>query len=187
MCLSISKSRLRKYFLKERKNNNSNYIEENLLINQQLKELILSFGLEKNAKIAIYLPLKGEVNLDKILTDLSYKFAAPKIEKEKLYFVPYQLTTPIEKTNFKQLKQPIASSKLEPDIFVIPALALDLAGSRLGYGGGFYDKYFSQGAHRQEKLKIGVCFHQYLVAFLPKEVHDLKLNYIITEKIIIKL
>lgn len=61
---------------------------------------------------------------------------------------------------------------------VMPALAFDHQGYRLGRGGGYYDRSFSQFKNK----KIGVCFDLSLVPNLPNESHDVRCETIITEK-----
>ena len=62
--------------------------------------------------------------------------------------------------------------------FVVPGLAFDRAGGRLGWGRGYYDATLAQvpGA-----LRIGVAFDCQLVERIPAEAHDISLHYIITE------
>ena len=61
---------------------------------------------------------------------------------------------------------------------VMPAVGFDLKGFRLGRGGGYYDRSFSQFKNK----KIGVCFDLSFVASLPSESHDVRCETIITEK-----
>lgn len=65
------------------------------------------------------------------------------------------------------------------DLIIVPCLAYDLDNCRLGWGGGFYDRFL---AGQPKALKIGVCFFNGLVdGGLPREAHDIPLNQIITE------
>ncbi len=65
------------------------------------------------------------------------------------------------------------------DLIIIPCLAFDEAGYRLGWGGGFYDRFL---AAQPSALKIGVCFHNGLAeSGLPRESHDVPLDRIICE------
>lgn len=66
----------------------------------------------------------------------------------------------------------------EVDWVIVPGLAFDRAGYRLGFGGGYYDRYLSATA----ALRLGVCWDACLVAQpLPREEHDLAMDYIATE------
>ena len=70
--------------------------------------------------------------------------------------------------------------ELKPDIVIIPSLAYSLHGNRLGFGMGYYDKYFNKIDVNSKIIKLGVCFHEYLYEYLPTEDHDIKMDYIIT-------
>ena len=64
------------------------------------------------------------------------------------------------------------------EVVIVPGLAFDLEGYRLGRGGGFYDKFLPL----LNCLKIGVAFDFQVVEKLPREDHDAKLDFLVTEK-----
>ncbi len=64
------------------------------------------------------------------------------------------------------------------DLILIPAIACNHTGYRLGYGGGFYDRFLAN----QSGFKLGIIFADYLVEKLPLEAWDLPLQAICTEK-----
>ncbi len=70
------------------------------------------------------------------------------------------------------------------DLAILPGLAFDRRGYRLGYGGGWYDKVL-------EKLNvttiIGLCFHEQLVSRLPTEGHDKPVDIIVTDTEVIRV
>ena len=94
----------------------------------------------------------------------------------------------------QMLAAPYAGEKLQAGMYGIPApadggdclcevalaplLAFDRAGNRLGYGGGYYDRYFAAHPHM---LRIGLCYAGQAAAFLPAEKFDLPLHAIVTE------
>ncbi|MBO6793278.1 MAG: 5-formyltetrahydrofolate cyclo-ligase [Balneolaceae bacterium] len=63
------------------------------------------------------------------------------------------------------------------DVIIIPLLAADTKGNRLGYGKGYYDRFLAT----SEALKVGIVFDQFLVDRVPVEDHDIPLDIIITE------
>lgn len=63
------------------------------------------------------------------------------------------------------------------DLIIIPALACDRNGNRLGYGAGYYDRFLS----RTSAKKLALCPHQFLIDSIPVEKHDQNLDAIITE------
>ena len=70
----------------------------------------------------------------------------------------------------------------EIDAVVIPAVAFDRQGHRLGYGGGYYDR-FLPGAPRAER--IGIAFARQIVAEIPADLHDVTMDRIVTDREII--
>ena len=71
----------------------------------------------------------------------------------------------------------------EPDIFLVPLLAFDDKGYRIGYGGGYYDTTLAYCRQKKHIIAIGVAYEEQLwFEDLPCEVHDQKLDYIITPK-----
>ena len=75
------------------------------------------------------------------------------------------------------------SNKINPkdiDIVIVPAVAFDRQCYRLGYGGGFYDRFIK--TLRKDCITIGIAFDLQIFDSIPKAPHDAQLDYIITEK-----
>ncbi|MNJ62482.1 5-formyltetrahydrofolate cyclo-ligase family protein [compost metagenome] len=74
---------------------------------------------------------------------------------------------------------------LVPEVVFVPGLAFDRRGGRLGYGGGYYDRFAAslrmQDGTAPQMLWIGAAFEKQLIADVPLELHDLKMNGIVTE------
>ena len=82
---------------------------------------------------------------------------------------------------------PLSSApEVEPDVLLVPLLAFDKAGYRLGYGGGFYDATLAMLRAKKSITAIGVAYAGQEVADVPHEAHDMKLDYVMTEKGIVK-
>lgn len=67
------------------------------------------------------------------------------------------------------------------DIAIVPGLAFCTAGARLGYGAGYYDRWFE--AH-PDTLKVALCFDSQLLEQVPTEIHDVAMDYIVTDKMV---
>ena len=65
----------------------------------------------------------------------------------------------------------------EGDLMVVPGLAFDREGYRVGQGGGYYDRYLA----KHHCITIGVCRSRYLIECAPREWNDLPVDYVITE------
>ena len=82
---------------------------------------------------------------------------------------------------------PLATALVvEPDVLLVPLLAFDKAGYRLGYGGGFYDATLAALRAKKKIIAIGVGFSDQEVPQVPHEKHDMKLDYVMTELEMIK-
>ena len=83
-------------------------------------------------------------------------------------------------------RPPETSPVVEPDILIIPLLAFDRKGYRLGYGGGFYDRTLEKLRVRKNIVGIGVGYSGQQVGAVPHGPHDQPLDYMMTEKEIFK-
>lgn len=90
---------------------------------------------------------------------------------------------------FREIPEP-GREQLRPasvedvELIVVPGVAFDLNGHRLGYGGGYYDRFLSGLAGRSIE-KIGLAFELQLLPELPASAHDVKVDAIVTEERII--
>ena len=147
-------------------------------LSQKLVKKLSETNEYKNAKnIMIYYPLPNEINLLALLKDNTKKFFLPKIDGQNLLCCPYKEGDKTCLSCFKTC-EPISEpcSKNLIDLVIIPALAVDKNNYRLGYGGGFYDRFLNDFTG----LKI-VCLPQELVfdTIYPGS-HDIKADIILT-------
>jgi 5-formyltetrahydrofolate cyclo-ligase len=84
-------------------------------------------------------------------------------------------------------RPPDTAIELEPDVLIIPLLAFDRKGFRLGYGGGFYDRTLEKLRTRKKIVAIGVGYAAQEIAEIPVGPHDQPLDYVMTEREILKL
>ena len=80
------------------------------------------------------------------------------------------------------IPEPIPKKKVYPEILLIPLTGFDNKLNRLGYGGGFYDRYLAKLENSKKILKIGVGFSIQKVSKIPTNQYDIRLDNIITEK-----
>ena len=76
--------------------------------------------------------------------------------------------------------------KFYPDILLVPLVGYDNDLNRLGYGGGFYDRYIKKIEKIKKVIKIGLAFSCQKINNMPLSKYDKKLDFIITEKEILK-
>ena len=81
---------------------------------------------------------------------------------------------------------PLVDDFLEPEIVIVPLVAFTVAGARLGYGGGFYDRTLERLRTRRATLAIGFAYAAQQVDALPLEPTDQPLDMIVTERAVIE-
>lgn len=150
-------------------------------ISEKIIENIQSLKIYKMAKnVMIFYPLKHEVNLLALLND-NKNFFLPKVEGENLLVCPYQKGDKLVESRYKS-KEPLTESINANilDIIFVPALTVDENFNRLGYGGGFYDRFLS--SVNKEIIKIVAIPEVLISSKLPSEAFDVKIDAIISEK-----
>lgn len=138
--------------------------------------------------IALYWPKGREFDSLPLLHELlqmGFTCGLPVIEKGSrlLKFAAYKDGDALEQGPF-ELTQPVVSGNthwVDPDIFVVPFLAFDRHGHRLGYGMGYYDTTLKHYRDQKPVIAAGYGYGQQAVLFnLPYDDHDQKLDWIIT-------
>ena len=132
-------------------------------------------------------PASFEVNVLKLLdTDIisGLKVFLPALKRNNLmHFYEWKKNDILRVNHFGMLEPAILSNHTIPDIMLVPLLAFDNQKNRLGYGGGFYDRYLSKYLKVHKNiLSIGIAFSFQKYNKLPVFNSDVKLNYILTEK-----
>ena len=87
---------------------------------------------------------------------------------------------PLKINNFG-IPEPIKQKKIVPSTLIIPIVAFDNNLNRLGYGGGFYDRFISNLEKSKKVLKIGLALSCQKINKVPTNKFDKKMNYIFTE------
>ena len=181
----MNKHKLRIKILKLRKKNSFKRISLNPdRIFQFLKKHKINL---KN--VGGYYPCNNEVDDLEILNFLRNKKAnisLPIIRpNNQMDFFRWTTKDPF-KINKYGIVEPISSKKIYPDIIFVPLVAFDDDLNRLGYGGGFYDRYLEKMMKIKKILKIGLGFSYQELKKIPINKYDKKLDLIITEKKIIQ-
>jgi 5-formyltetrahydrofolate cyclo-ligase len=83
-------------------------------------------------------------------------------------------------------RPPDTSPLVEPDVLLVPLLAFDRTGFRLGYGGGFYDRTLELLRSKKPVTAIGIGYAAQEVDRVPHDAHDQKLDFVMTEKELIR-
>jgi len=181
----VNKTSLRKKILKLRKKRFS----KNLSINPTK---LLKFLKKKklNSKIiGGYYPYNYELDILNILKNFEkrgFTISIPKISKNsKMDFFKWSFKDPLKINKFG-IPETISKKKIYPNILLIPLVGFDDQLNRLGYGGGYYDRYLLKVQNKHKIIKIGVGFSFQKIKNIPINKFDKKLDCIITEKKIIE-
>ena len=98
-------------------------------------------------------------------------------------FIQWKLLEPLRVNTYGFLEPLVSGKSVNPDLIIVPLLAYDKFYNRLGYGKGYYDKFFTQYLkNRKNILTIGLAFSFQKYKKIPISKSDVKLNYILTEK-----
>ena len=100
-------------------------------------------------------------------------------------FYEWNVKRPLKINNFG-IPEPIKLKKITPSALVIPIVAFDAKLNRLGYGGGFYDRFISMLEKNKKILKIGLALSCQKINKVPTNRFDKKMNYIVTENKVYK-
>tara|TARA_Y100001970_G_scaffold285953_1_gene406950 strand:+ start:1424 stop:1960 length:537 start_codon:yes stop_codon:yes gene_type:complete len=176
----VNKYQIRKKILKLRKSKNL----ENNHIN--FKELMKFVRYQKNIKIVGgYFPFNKEIDDLKILQALEkkkYLITLPKIKKNnQMDFFEWSFTQPLI-INKYGIPEPISNNIRYPDLLLVPLVAYDKKFNRIGYGGGYYDRFLKKISKRKKIVTVGLAYSFQKVINIPINDYDIKLDYIITDK-----
>lgn len=138
--------------------------------------------------VLVFLPMAEEVNLNPLLEgDSETRFVATRTPDRGGELSVHELGGPLEVHRLGFL-QPHASARLvgpdEVDIALLPGLAFDLFGTRLGRGAGYFDRLLR--ATRPSATLVGVVAADLVVDLLPAETHDMSVGYLATEEGVIE-
>ena len=98
-------------------------------------------------------------------------------------FVQWKPSDPLQMNTYGFLEPTKQKKTISPDLFVVPLLAYDRFHNRLGYGKGYYDRFLKKHAKKKKNiLTIGLAFSFQKYKKIPTSKHDVKLDYILTEK-----
>lgn len=148
----------------------------------KLGEMFLKTELYRNAKtIYGYLPYNQEVRtvpmLEQALAD-GKRVAVPKVYDDEMRFIYLTDLTQVEK-GYAGIPEPIADEPVAEDptaLVLMPGLAFDREGHRIGYGGGFYDKFL---ATEPNHPTVALCYAFQMVDELPTEEFDVPVDLVL--------
>lgn len=186
----MDKKKLERKILREKYKGLSRSYKD--LASAEIARAIFSMRWYEEAKtIFCYMSMESEVNTEKIIEDAiasGKKICIPKclgngIMESRLYRDKNE-TYPLEIGTYgirePGEKSPIVEAE-EIDLAIIPCLACDKYGNRLGHGGGYYDRFFSK-ENKLKAQKVCICFSQIMADYIYTDKHDVRMNAVVTEE-----
>ncbi len=155
---------------------------------------INSIPLEGINKISGYYPIDNELNVKPLMNELrklDKKICLPVMKREDnpMIFRSYDEGDVLCLDRiYRRISEPISAKKImTPQIMILPLLAFDRKGSRLGYGRGYYDRTLAHLRRQGRKIvAVGVGYSVQLLDQVPYDKYDQKLDFAVTEKEVIK-
>lgn len=183
----INKKELRKEILRKRQVMDT--IEKEKADNKITDEFLKTDYYKKAEKIFIYVSYDSEINtkgiINRALSD-NKKIYVPRTDfkTKNMDAVEIIALAELMENSYGILEPSIEKKSINPnnlDLIVVPGVAFDRNGGRMGYGAGFYDRYFKKLSNKKIK-KLVLAYDLQVVAEVPMEECDVPVDYIITEK-----
>lgn len=148
-----------------------------------IARLLLLPEVEAAGRVLVTAAVGDELDLAGLrdrLRDRGTTVALPVVDGDDLIPVDLAHDTPVA-PGWRDVPEPVGPPSPGPiDVVVVPALALDRRGGRLGYGGGHFDRFLAGPA--SGATSVGAVFHGQLVEDVPTLDHDVTLDVVVTDR-----
>jgi len=144
-------------------------------------------------KIFFYASFRSEVETLSMIEEslkMGKQIVLPKVDKKTHRLILYEIKNVSELSpGYMGIPEPsLSDDRLvnlnDIDLVIIPGAAFDYSGNRLGYGAGYYDFLLSE---RKKKMPVvALAYEEQIVDSIPAEMHDVKVDMIVTDKRVIK-
>jgi 5-formyltetrahydrofolate cyclo-ligase len=139
-----------------------------------------------------FMPLKSEINplpLMQMLAEAGARLALPAIAErgKPLLMRAWEFGALLDRGQWGIREPKPEAAEVEPDILLVPLLAFDRAGHRLGYGAGYYDMTIHRLRAQKPIAAVGIAFAAQEVPKIPTTPRDERLDLVLTEREVIDL
>ncbi|WP_417488833.1 5-formyltetrahydrofolate cyclo-ligase [Maricaulis sp.] len=143
--------------------------------------------LAPGAVVSAYWPLPGEIDPRPLMAELSARgarLALPVIVAPgaPLIFRAWKNGDALEPRAFGLMEPPVDAPELIPDILLVPLLAIDPDGNRLGFGRGYYDRTLAGLRAKGAPVAVGLAHEAQIVPAVPVDAFDQPLDRVVTEE-----
>jgi 5-formyltetrahydrofolate cyclo-ligase len=153
------------------------------------RRLLGDFVFMKGAIVAGYAAIGAEADPFPLMAALAgqgHPLCLPRTEGKAIVFRAWKPGDPLV-IGRMNIPEPDAKAKeRRPDLLLVPLIAFDRRGYRLGYGAGYYDRYLSEHRAKRTIRAVGIAYAGQAVDELPHEVHDQPLDAVVTEERVIR-
>ncbi|PWV95538.1 5-formyltetrahydrofolate cyclo-ligase [Paenibacillus cellulosilyticus] len=161
---------------------------------ERISNLLVEIGA---SSVMVYVGLRSELDTTALIEHCwrsGIAVAAPRCEPDGITMTPYWIRSWDELMPGAfgiREPNPAVAVKCEetfvPDAVFVPGLAFDQEGGRLGYGAGFYDRYYDRllklvSSEGDMPLWAGCCYETQLVSAVPMDSHDARMDAVVTEQ-----
>ena len=136
---------------------------------------------EPEGTIALYIAIRSEIScapLMEVLAEMGYRLALPRLNGGHMSFHRYRYGDRLREGPLRTREPHEEAEVVIPDLVITPLLAFDRDGRRLGYGMGYYDRYFGE---HPGVPRVGLAYACQEVARVPTAAHDTPLTSVLTE------
>lgn len=174
-----SASKARNAIPKEKRDNKDSLIFQKILDNSYFKEA---------EKVFVYVSYKSEVDTIRLIKSMLEKgekrVCVPVVHGSEMIFIQIYDFDELKESDMGIL-EPVYDTEKEVvvdgnSIMLLPGLAFTEGGLRMGYGGGFYDKYMHKYSD-VKFMKIGLCYYEQIYDIIPVDENDVRLDALISD------
>lgn len=149
---------------------------------EKIRENLKNLEIYKNAKsVFVFISYRTEVDTLKIIEMIKEdgkKLLVPLVKRKEMIAVEVEGIEDLEPNKMGILEPKEGKEEIDVDLTITPGLAFDKEGYRLGYGGGFYDRFFE----KVDTIKMGIGYSDQKVDKVIHEDYDKKLDYLLTDE-----
>jgi 5-formyltetrahydrofolate cyclo-ligase len=146
----------------------------------------LPFDVPERAIVSGWFAMGTELNpyplMKRLAEESDAALALPAIADGKLIFRAWVPGMQLKRVGFGLSEPGPEAMEVDPDILLVPLLAFDLRGYRIGYGKAYYDGGLARLRAKKKIIAAGLGFEEQCVDSVPTEPHDERLDYVITEE-----
>jgi len=153
------------------------------------RRVLGDFVFMKGAIVGGYAAVRGEVDpfpLMAALANQGHDLCLPQTQDKTLVFRAWKPGDPLVVGRFNIPEPDSKARERRPDMILVPLIAFDAHGYRLGYGGGFYDRYLAEHRVKRTIRAIGIAFAGQEVEELPHAPNDERLDAVVTEERVVR-